>query len=343
MTSSIVERENASLPVDGVEESGSRSLLGYEIAVLIPCFNEEAAAAVVVEEFKACLPTASIYVYDNNSTDRTSEVARAAGAIVRSERLAGKGNVVRRMFSDVDADIYILVDGDATYDAKSAPRMVRHLIDEQLDLVVGARSSVSEESYRFGHRFGNILFTGLVARIFGNRFTDLFSGYRVFSRRFVKTFPALSTGFETETELTVHALELNMPIAEIVTPYSSRLEGSASKLNTIRDGIRILLTILRMMCVERPMVIFGAATIVLVVLSLVLAAPVFSEYLVTGLVPRLPTAVLCTGLMLLAFFSLTCGLVLDSLRLGRREAKRLMYLSVPGVAARATPSGAKPE
>jgi hypothetical protein len=325
--------------VAGEQEAG----IGYRIAVLVPCFNEEATVAAVVRDFKACLPSAYIYVFDNKSTDNTKERAREAGAIVRSEPLAGKGNVVRRMFSDVDADIYILVDGDATYDAKSAPAMVARLIDEQLDLVVGARADVSEDSYRFGHRIGNMAFSGLVAWIFGDRFTDLFSGYRVFSRRFVKTFPALSTGFETETELTVHALELNMPSAEILTPYSARPEGSESKLNTIRDGFRILRTIFGMLRDERPLVIFGGATVLLVMLALALAVPLATEFLATGLVPRLPTAILCTGVMLLAFFSLNCGLILDSLRLGRREAKRLRYLSVPGIAEAPRADAAKNE
>lgn len=319
------------------------SLSDYRIAVLIPCFNEATTVGTVVRDFKACLPTARIHVYDNNSTDNTNQLAREAGAIVRSEPLAGKGNVVRRMFSDVDADIYILVDGDATYDAESAPAMVSRLIDEQLDLVVGARSDVSRDSYRFGHRFGNRAFSGLVAWIFGDRFTDLFSGYRVFSRRFVKTFPALSTGFETETELTVHALELNMPSAEIMTPYLARPEGSESKLNTVRDGFRILRTIFGMLRDERPLVIFGVASLLLAILALGLAIPLGTEFIATGLVPRLPTAILCTGLMLLAFFSLNCGLVLDSLRLGRREAKRLRYLSVPGIAVAPTSVGAKNE
>lgn len=339
MSSSFVDKaaSRKSVADDGFA-TATQSLSEFRIAVLVPCFNEEAAVGTVTRDFKTYLPTAAVHVYDNNSTDRTIEVARAAGAIVRTEQLAGKGNVVRRMFSDVDADIYVLVDGDATYDAKSAPTMVSLLIDQQLDLVVGARSSDAEGSYRFGHRLGNLAFSGLVAWIFGDRFTDLFSGYRVFSRRFVKTFPALSTGFETETELTVHALELNMPSAEVTTPYSARPEGSTSKLNTVRDGFRILRTIVGLLRNERPLIFFGGTALFLAVLSVGLAAPLVTEFLATGLVPRIPTAILCTGLMLLAFFSLSCGLILDSLRLGRREAKRLRYLSVPGVVSGPTPS-----
>lgn len=303
------------------------------IAVLVPCYNEEATVARVVEDFRAALPDAEIHVYDNNSTDRTSEVAAASGAVVGFEALPGKGNVVRRMFSDVEADIYVLVDGDATYSAEMAPKLIDLLIDRHLDMVVGARRSEEAESYRFGHRFGNLAFTTLVAWIFGNRFTDLFSGYRVFSRRFVKTFPALSTGFEIETELTVHALELNMPIGEIETPYLARPEGSTSKLNTIRDGIRILYTIAMMLRDERPLATFGLTGLVLMLLSVILAVPLVSEYLSTGMVPRLPTAILCTGLMLLGWLSCFCGLTLESLRLGRREAKRLAYLATDGIGA----------
>ncbi|UUX49596.1 glycosyltransferase family 2 protein [Nisaea acidiphila] len=303
------------------------------IAVLVPCYNEEATVAKVVGDFQTALPGAEIHVYDNNSTDRTSEIAASAGAIVGFEGLAGKGNVVRRMFSDVEADIYVLVDGDATYSSEMAPQLIAMLTEKHLDMVVGARVSEEAESYRFGHRFGNLAFTSLVAWIFGNRFTDLFSGYRVFSRRFVKTFPALSTGFEIETELTVHALELNMPIGEIETPYLARPEGSTSKLNTIRDGIRILYTIVMMLRDERPLATFGLTGLLLVLLSVILAVPLVSEYLATGLVPRLPTAILCTGMMLLGWLSCFCGLTLESLRLGRREAKRLAYLATDGVSA----------
>ncbi|MBB3267388.1 glycosyltransferase involved in cell wall biosynthesis [Azospirillum sp. OGB3] len=299
------------------------------VAVLIPCYNEEAAIAAVVRDFRAALPDATVYVYDNNSSDRTVEVARAAGAVVRHEPLQGKGNVMRRMFSDIEADIYVLVDGDDTYHAPSAPLMVKRLWDDQLDMVNGARVTEIVKAYRPGHRLGNKLLTGMVARIFGDRIGDMLSGYRVFSRRFIKSFPALASGFETETELTVHALELNMPIAEIKTPYKDRPPGSHSKLNTIRDGIRILRTILNLVKEERPLPFFAAFGALLAAVAVLLAWPVVTTFVHTGLVPRLPTAVLSTGLMLLAFLSLTCGLILDTVTLGRREAKRMHYLSIP--------------
>ncbi len=222
-------------------------------AVLIPCYNEEAAIAQVVNDFRRVLPEAQIYVYDNNSKDRTTEVARQAGAIVRREPLQGKGHVVRRMFADIEADVYVLVDGDATYDAESAPRMIQKLLDEQLDMVNGARVTEIKEAYRAGHRFGNWMLTTMVATIFGNRFKDMLSGYRIFSRRYVKSFPALATGFETETELTVHALELRMPTDEVETPYKDRPVGSVSKLSTYRDGFRILWMIGVLVKEERPM------------------------------------------------------------------------------------------
>jgi glycosyltransferase involved in cell wall biosynthesis len=300
------------------------------LAVLVPCYNEEAAVAAVVRDFRAALPDAAIYVYDNNSRDRTVEVARAAGAIVRREPLQGKGNVVRRMFADIEADVYVLVDGDATYHAPSAPTMVDRLVREHLDMVVGCRVDSEQAAYRAGHRLGNALFTGSVARLFGNRFTDILSGYRAFSRRFVKSFPALAKGFEIETELTVHALELRMPIAEMNTPYGARPEGSQSKLSTYRDGLKIL----RMMAVlfkdERPLQCFSIVFGVLALTSVLLAVPIARTYMETGLVPRFPTAILATGIMLLAFLSLTCGFILDTVTHGRRELKRLSYLSIPG-------------
>ncbi|AWK87618.1 glycosyltransferase family 2 protein [Azospirillum thermophilum] len=299
------------------------------MAVLIPCYNEEAAIGKVVADFRAALPDATVYVYDNNSRDRTVEVAREAGAVVRREPLQGKGNVMRRMFADIEADVYVLVDGDDTYHAASAPALIERLWREQLDMVNGQRVTEIVEAYRPGHRFGNKLLTGIVARVFGNRINDMLSGYRVFSRRFVKSFPALSSGFETETELTVHALELRMPIAEVKTPYKDRPPGSQSKLNTIRDGIRILRTILILVKEERPMPFFSVLFGVLALASVVLAGPLVSTYWQTGLVPRLPTAVLSMGLMLLAFLSLTCGLILDTVTLGRREMKRMRYLSIP--------------
>jgi len=299
------------------------------VAVLIPCLNEEAAIPAVVNDFRRALPDALIFVYDNGSTDRTVEVARAAGAIVRREPLKGKGNVVRRMFADIEADIYVLVDGDDTYDAASAPAMIRRLIDDALDMVNGAREEKSEAAYRRGHRFGNRLLTGLVARFFGERMSDMLSGYRIMSRRFVKSFPALATGFETETELTVHALELRMPIAEVMTPYRERPAESASKLRTIPDGIRIMRLIMRLVREERPLEFFSLVAGVLALASILLGIPVVLEYITTGLVPRLPTAVLAMGLMLLAFLSLACGLILSTVTRGRMEAKRLHYLGIP--------------
>jgi len=300
-------------------------------AVLVPCYNEETAIATVVRDFKAVLPHATIYVYDNNSKDHTVEVARAAGAVVRRELLQGKGNVVKRMFADIEADVYVMVDGDATYDAASAPTLIRKLVDEQLDMVNGQRVTEIVEAYRPGHRFGNLILTGLVAEIFGRRIQDMLSGYRVFSRRFVKSFPALSKGFETETELTVHALELRMPIAEMPTPYKDRPEGSFSKLNTIRDGIRILRTIVNLVREERPLQFFSGVAGVLFLLAVALGVPVVIGFVETGLVPRLPTALLATGLSLMAFLSLACGLILDTVTHGRREVKRMAYLNIPAV------------
>jgi glycosyltransferase involved in cell wall biosynthesis len=297
------------------------------VAILIPCFNEEATVAKVISDFRSVLPAARVYVYDNNSTDRTVEIARAAGAVVRREMHQGKGNVVRRMFADVDADVYVLVDGDATYDAPSARRMIDRLLTERLDMVVGARVDQEVAAYRAGHRAGNRLLTGFVANAFGNVFTDILSGYRVFSRRFVKSFPVLSGGFEIETELTVHALELDLPVGEVETPYYARLEGSASKLNTWRDGFRILFTIFNLYRSERPLPFFAGLAAALAIISIGLAIPIFITFIETGLVPRLPTAVLSTGLMLLAFLAVSVGLVLDTVTRGRREAKLFAYLA----------------
>jgi hypothetical protein len=299
------------------------------IAVLVPCYNEEASIGTVVRDFRAALPDATIYVYDNNSQDRTVELARASGAVVRTEPLQGKGNVVRRMFADIEADIYVLVDGDDTYHAGSAPALVSRLLDGQLDMVNAARRTQIQEAYRPGHRFGNALLTTMVAWVFGNRIGDMLSGYRVFSRRFVKSFPALSSGFETETELTVHALELRMPIDEVETPYKERPPGSTSKLHTFRDGFRILRTILVLVKEERPLQFFAVIAAVLALVSVGLAWPVVATFMRTGLVPRLPTAVLATGLMILAFLGLSCGLVLDTVTRGRREIKRMQYLRIP--------------
>jgi glycosyltransferase involved in cell wall biosynthesis len=297
------------------------------IAVLVPCFNEEAAVGTVVADFRKALPSAEIFVYDNNSSDRTAAVARDAGAQVRSERRQGKGHVVRRMFADVDADIYVLVDGDATYDAASAPRMIETLLSDHLDMVVGLRIDQTEAAYRLGHRTGNRMLTGFLSAVFGQAFKDILSGYRVFSRRFVKSFPVLSDGFEIETELSVHALELALPVAEIETPYYARPEGSVSKLNTWRDGFRILGTILKLYRSEKPLRFFTGIGIVLSVISIVLAIPILVTYLDQGLVPRLPTAVLSMGLMILAVLSVSSGLVLDTVTRGRREIKLLAYLS----------------
>jgi glycosyltransferase involved in cell wall biosynthesis len=306
------------------------TLSPQRIAVLVPCFNEEAAIATVVAAFRKALPSAQIYVYDNNSKDRTAAVAREAGAVVRAERRQGKGHVVRRMFADIDADIYVLVDGDATYDASSAPRMIQKLLDEHLDMVVGLRVDQNKAAYRMGHRTGNLLLTRFLADVFGHAFKDILSGYRVFSRRFVKSFPVLSDGFEIETELSVHALELALPVAEIETPYYARPEGSFSKLNTWRDGFRILGTIGYLVREERPLIFFSTIAALFVAVAILIGAPVVSEYVRTGLVPRLPTAVLATGLMVIAFLSLTCGLILDTVTRGRWEAKRMAYLAIPG-------------
>ena len=299
------------------------------VAVLVPCFNEEAAVATVVADFRKALPSAEIFVYDNNSSDRTMAVAREAGAEVRSERRQGKGHVVRRMFADIDADIYVLVDGDATYDAASAPRMIDTLLNEHLDMVVGFRVDQAEAAYRPGHRTGNRMLTGFLSSVFGEAFKDILSGYRVFSRRFVKSFPVLSDGFEIETELSVHALELALPVAEIETPYYARPEGSFSKLNTWRDGFRILGTILKLYRSEKPLRFFTAIGVFLMLVSIGLAIPVIVTYLEQGIVPRLPTAVLSMGLMILAVLSVSSGLVLDTVTRGRREIKLLAYLSQP--------------
>ena len=325
------------LPIEAAQAAYS----GLDIAVILPCYNEEAAIGAVVEGFRRVLPQARIYVYDNNSRDRTSEVAAAAGAIVRTETLQGKGNVVRRMFADVEADVYLMCDGDITYHAASAPALIAKLVEENLDMVVGCRVDSEQAAYRAGHRFGNALFTGFVANLFGNRFTDILSGYRVFSRRYVKSFPALSNGFEIETELTVHALQLRMPIGELDTPYGARLEGSTSKLSTYRDGLRILFMITKLFKNERPLLFFSVLFGLLALVSIGLSIPVLVTYIETGLVPRLPTAVLATGLMLLAFLLFAAGLILDTVTRGRRETKLFAYLAqrAPGQERRAQGSG----
>jgi glycosyltransferase involved in cell wall biosynthesis len=300
------------------------------IAVLLPCYNEEAAVARTIEGFRAALPGAAIYVYDNNSSDRTVEIARAAGAEVRSERMQGKGHVVRRMFADVDADIYVMADGDLTYDPAAAPAMVKLMIDDRLDMVVGTRQHEVKHAYRGGHVLGNRIFTGLLSKLFGRSFSDIFSGYRVFSRRFVKSFPVLSEGFEIETEISVHALELRMPVGEVETAYAARPEGSESKLSTYRDGWRILKTIAVLYRVERPVLFYGSVGALLVAAALLLAVPLILTYLDTGLVPRLPTAILVTGMIIIAVLCFFAGLILDTVTRGRREMRRLAYLSQPG-------------
>lgn len=313
----------ASLGTEPVETGAVRP----KIAVLIPCYNEEIAIPKVVADFRQVLPDAAIYVCDNNSKDRTAEIAREAGAIVLTERLKGKGNAIRRLFAEVDADIYLLVDGDDTYDAKAAPALINLMQDQSLDMVTGTRQGGGEGAYRKGHRFGNLMLTGVVRQLFGARTSDMLSGYRAFSRRFVKSFPALATGFETETEFTVHALALRLPVGEVPTAYGERPEGSVSKLNTYRDGIRILCTIVLLVKEEKPMLLFGTAAAALGLLGISLGIPVVAEFADTGQVPRLPTALLATGLTVLGCLSLVCGLVLDSVARGRKEIKRIAYLA----------------
>jgi glycosyltransferase involved in cell wall biosynthesis len=303
------------------------------VAVLLPCFNEEAAIAQTVAGFRAALPDATIYVYDNNSRDRTVEIARAAGAVVRTERQQGKGHVVRRMFADIDADVYVMADGDLTYDPASAPAMVDQLLTEQLDMVVGTRQHEAKEAFRGGHVLGNRLFTGLLSGLFGRSFTDIFSGYRVFSRRYVKSFPVLSSGFEIETEMSVHALELRMPVGEVITRYGARPEGSASKLSTYRDGWRILSTIGTLYRIERPVLFYGGVGAALLVAAVILSVPLAMTYLQTGLVPRFPTAILATGMTIIAVLCFFAGLILDTVTRGRREMRRLAYLAHPAPGA----------
>ncbi len=300
------------------------------IAVLLPCFNEAATIAATVAGFRAALPHAAVYVYDNNSRDRTRELAAEAGAIVRTERQQGKGHVVRRMFADIEADIYVMADGDLTYDPRAAPAMVDLLFAEQLDMVVGTRRHDAKDAYRGGHVLGNRIFTGLLAGLFGRSFTDIFSGYRLFSRRFVKSFPVLSSGFEIETEISVHALELRMPVGEVETAYGARPDGSESKLSTVRDGWRIFKTIVTLYRIERPVLFFGLIGVALIVVALLFAFPLVTTYLDTGLVPRVPTAILVTGLGIVAVLCFFAGLILDTVTRGRREMRRLAYLALPG-------------
>jgi glycosyltransferase involved in cell wall biosynthesis len=299
------------------------------VAVLLPCFNEEVAIAQTVAGFRAALPGAIVYVYDNNSVDRTVEIAAAAGAVVRTERQQGKGHVVRRMFADIDADVYVMADGDLTYDPAAAPAMIELALAEQLDMVVGTRQHAQKDAYRGGHVLGNQLFTGLLSGLFGRSFTDIFSGYRVFSRRFVKSFPVLSSGFEIETEMSVHALELRMPVGEVTTVYGARPQGSASKLSTFRDGWRILSTIATLYRIERPVLFFGSIGALLLAAALLLSIPLVTTYLATGLVPRFPTAILVTGMVIIAVLCAFAGLILDTVTRGRREVRRIAYLAQP--------------
>jgi glycosyltransferase involved in cell wall biosynthesis len=293
--------------------------------VLIPCYNEEVAILKVIENFKLALPYADIYVFDNNSIDRTVQLALAAGVYVRNVSIQGKGNVVRRMFADIDADAYVLVDGDGTYDASSAPQMIAKVLDDGFDMVVAKRKTLEADAYRLGHQFGNWLLTEFVARLFGRSFSDILSGYRVFSRRYVKSFPALASGFEIETELTVHALELRMPICELDSNYFSRPDGSFSKLNTYRDGFRILFTIFNLFRVERPLMFFGIVGIIMILISCILSYPIVLTFIDIGLVPRIPTVVLSTGLSIVGVLSIFCGLILETVSRGRHELKKLMY------------------
>ena len=304
-------------------------LAGHRIAILVPCYNEAATIGAIIGDFGRCLPQAPVYVFDNNSTDATVAIARAAGAVVRQVPQQGKGNVIRRMFADIEADVYIMVDGDDTYDAGAAPALAARLLRDGLDMVVGVRVSAEQQAYRFGHRFGNVLLTSCVALLFGRSFTDMLSGYRVFSRRYVKSYAAHSSGFETETELTVHALALRMPVAEVSTTYRARPEGSVSKLNTWRDGMRILRMIAALFKQERPLAFFSIGFAACLLAALGLALPLVGTYLATGLVPRLPTAVLCVGLVLFGVILLSCGMVLDTVTRGRIEQKRFAYLAVP--------------
>ena len=309
------------------------SLQQPRIAVLLPCYNEEAAIGRTVAGFRQALPGATIYVYDNNSRDRTREVAAEAGAVVRTERQQGKGHVVRRMFADSDADVYIMADGELTYDPAAAPQMVDLLLAEQLDMVVGTRRHEEKDAYRGGHVLGNRIFTGLLSGLFGRSFSDIFSGYRVFSRRFVKSFPVLSSGFEIETEMSVHALELRMPVGEVETAYAARPEGSESKLSTFSDGWRILKTIVTLYRIERPVLFFGSIGALLLAAAIVLSIPLVITYVHTGLVPRFPTAILVTGMVIVAVLCFFAGLILDTVTRGRREVRRLAYLSQSGPGA----------
>ena len=328
-----MERRNNNIVMSNDTNSPRLQRTGLpRIAILVPCYNEESSIEKVVSDFRNAVPDSEIYVYDNNSTDRTIERAKSAGAIVRREYRQGKGYVVRRMFADIEADIYVMVDGDDTYAASMANEMISKLIDDNLDMVNGARRDTSSTAYRTGHKFGNIMLTGLVRALFGRDFKDMLSGYRVLSRRFVKSFPVMAAGFEIETELTIHSLELEMPVAEIEGDFKDRPIGSQSKLNTFSDGFRIIWTILKLLKQERPMELFSLVGLACALASVVLAYPLFITYFEVGEVPRFPTAILATGLMLIAFLCWACGLILDTVTRGRRESKRMRYLALPSIA-----------
>jgi len=315
-----------------IDNQSILNLTQYRIAVILPCYNEEDAIAQVIADFKKALPSASVYVFDNNSTDNSASLARAAGAIVFEVSAKGKGNVVRRMFADVEADIYVMADSDMTYDASASVGMVSLLVEKNLDMVVGHRMDEKEEGlYRPGHRIGNFLLTSTVRGIFGGKFKDMLSGYRIFSRRFVKSFPALSIGFEIETELTIHALELRMPVAEFQTRYRTRPSGSESKLSTYKDGLRILKTLARLYMIEHPLVFYSIIALLFLVTGIFLSIPLFIEFFATGLVPRIPTAILIIGLVLSGLVSFVCGLILDTVSQGRHETRRLAYLAIPSL------------
>lgn len=301
------------------------------VAVTLPCYNEAVTIAQVVSDFRNALPTAEIYVFDNNSTDDTAEIARQAGAFVRTERRQGKGHVVRRIFADVEADVYIMADGDGTYDASAAPDLLNTLLEENLDMVVGRRAGITEDAGRKGHALGNTIFNKLYGALFGSDFKDIFSGYRVMTRRFVKSFPAVSAGFEIETEMSVHASQLSIPTLEVPTPYGVRPDDSHSKLSTFRDGARILRMFARLTKQTRPALFFGGIGAALVVLATVLSLPVVATWMDTGLVPRVPTTVLSMGIIIIGVICAVCGLILDSLASARIEQKRSVYLSFPAV------------
>ncbi|MDD7985749.1 glycosyltransferase [Lentisphaera marina] len=295
-------------------------------AIILPCYNEEVAIVQVIQDFQKQLPHATIYVIDNNSSDKTAELSHHAGAQVIFEKNKGKGNAVRRAFAEIESDIYVMADGDGTYESSAVNKMIDHLLKDQLDMVVGIRMSQGQSAYRIGHQFGNKLFNSIVRNIFGNGFKDIFSGYRVMSRRFVKTFPAISKEFEIETELSVHSLQLRLPTQEIETKYGARPEGSHSKLNTYTDACKILLKIIQFTRIHRPLFFYGSFSLLLSIVSIILGIPIIIDFLQTGLVPRLPTAVLASGLMIISFIFLVCGLILDAVKEAAGENKRLKYL-----------------